>query len=755
MVFYVLKILVLSIHIMIVGKQIMYISKWFYLFLLVKISLMLTLASQPAIAACSADNHCTIQSLRKLDLKQLLEIEIILDDTFDIFSSLVSNQSLSIATGKQKSASLAPAVTTVITDIDIEAMGANNINEVLAAVPGLHVMYSSVAYRPIYLIRGISSYRNSEVLILLDGVPVNNFQIGYDPLWYGIGLSMIKRIEIMRGPGSALFGADAVAGVINIITKTAQDMRQSEFGARIGSFNTYKSWLNHSENWGGLNIGLMLEMEHTDGHNGFISDDLQSSFDRIFASQASLAPGEIRAGRHNYEARLNMVYEQWQWRLGYQQGDNMQTGVGIANNLDHSGLYKNDKLITDLSYHNPYFTDNWEVGAQLSYYHRDYGAIRDNYIYPAGAISDIAVIGNPGASEKQTMLTLTANYKGYAGHNILFGAGYRHNDVYQITHSTNMRVDPITKMPEVFSPTAVDISDTDEKFLHEGSRSNWHLFIQDSWEINPHWELTTGIRYDYYSNFGKTINPRFALVRRASPELTQKLLYGRAFRTPVLSELNIGNNPVTLGNPNLQPESIDMLELVHNYRVNDTVDWTWNIFAYELQDKIVDVSIDNGDLSSTRMLSNIGWQKGHGFEVETRWKINNKFSLLANYAWQKSRDMNDSSSTYTPRHQAYIRADLMLGAEWYLDAQVHAVSHIPRAANDPRPRLNNSANLDLTLYYKSRAHPNWHARIGVRNVFDSNQRSPTVGPNNLGIIAIPHDLPLAGRNYFLELRYRF
>ncbi|HET8731164.1 MAG TPA: TonB-dependent receptor plug domain-containing protein, partial [Moraxellaceae bacterium] len=127
---------------------------------------------------------------------------------------------VSIATGRQQAVNRAPSVATVITAHDIEAMGATSLEQALESVPGVHVSVSSYAYTPILSIRGIDTTYNPHVLLLINGVPMNQAFLGNrGPGWGGLPADNIERIEVIRGPGSALYGADAFSGVINVITK--------------------------------------------------------------------------------------------------------------------------------------------------------------------------------------------------------------------------------------------------------------------------------------------------------------------------------------------------------------------------------------------------------------------------------------------------------------------------------------------------------------------------------------------------------
>lgn len=133
-----------------------------------------------------------------------------------------SAEMVSIATGVAQPLRQSPAIASVITAADIAAIGATELNEVLETVPGLHVGVSGVGYKPIFSIRGIHTQTNPQVLVLVNGIPIKNvFDGSLGASWGRMPVTGIARIEVIRGPGSALYGADAFSGVINIITKSA------------------------------------------------------------------------------------------------------------------------------------------------------------------------------------------------------------------------------------------------------------------------------------------------------------------------------------------------------------------------------------------------------------------------------------------------------------------------------------------------------------------------------------------------------
>src|SRR5690606_20637364 len=129
----------------------------------------------------------------------------------------------------------------------------------------------------------------------------------------------------------------------------------------------------------------------------------------------------------------------------------------------------------------------------------------------------------------------------------------------------------------------VEVTDTPFIYIPNQRRTIRHLSVQDEWSLLKDWELTAGVRYDDYSDFGDTFNPRFALVWQTSYNVTSKLLYGRAFRAPSFSEQFAINNPVILGNADVEPEQIDTLELSFEYRPTYDLTTRINLFTYDVE----------------------------------------------------------------------------------------------------------------------------------------------------------------------------
>lgn len=655
---------------------------------------------------------------------------------------------VSIATGVSQPIARAPAVATVITDSQIKEMGATDLSQVLETVPGLHVSYFYQVYNPIYTIRGIYSDTNPQVLVLINGIPITNlYQGNRGQIWGGMPVNDISRIEVIRGPGSALYGADAYAGVINIITKDAEDIDGTEVGARGGSFNSKEAWLLHGKNYGGVDLAFSLEYGATDGQHETIDTDAQSFLDGLVGTNATLAPGPVNLGRKYLESRIDASWNNWRVRLGYQGRWDVETGAGVAQALDPVGRNKSNRYNADITYEIKDI-DNWDTTLQLSYF--DTSAKSDLTLFPPNAFDTVfpggfpnGVMGNPSVYERHTRFNFSTFYKGWQKHRLRLGAGVNYSDLYKVKETKNFTILPGgTPFP---LGGIVDVSDS-AAFITPHDRTDSYFFAQDEWSFANDWALTAGLRYDNYSDFGDTVNPRAALVWQSAYNLTSKLLYGRAFRAPSFAELYNINNPVALGNPNLNPETIDTIELAFDYQPVDKLRTSLNLFHYRMHD-IIRPTADPAP-ATTVTAQNTGGQNGYGLEWEMNWSLSNTLKLNANYAFQRSEDQTTHTDAgNAPHHEIYAGLEWTVTRDWSLTPQLTWVGERQRALGDTRPALKGYTLVDVTLR-RVQIKENFEFAASVHNLFDADAREPSLSPG-----LIPNDLPLAGRNFYLELRY--
>ncbi|MBY0572727.1 MAG: TonB-dependent receptor [Undibacterium sp.] len=657
---------------------------------------------------------------------------------------------ISIATGSAQSLRRAPAVATVITAEDIAAMGLHDLNEALETVPGLHVNTTPTTYASSYSIRGIgvNGASNPQVLILQNGIPLIDIYNGdKGNSWVSMPLTNVSRIEVIRGPGSALYGADAFAGVINIITKSAAEISGTRLGVRLGSFRSVDTWIQHGGKLADITVAAYLQLGKTDGQKSLIDQDAQSLNDKRFGTHVSLAPGPVNTEYRALDSQLDLSTTNWRWRSSYKIRKDIGFGAGVNSALDPNHHNESNRFTSDLSWSSSQLADDWNFGGMLSFMRIVEQTPQGIGLFPPGTRIGASyfpdgMIGGPGRWQRTVSLSGFATYNGWRGHAIRIGAGHDDLNLYRTETIKNFLLSP-AGLP---IPTgAVKDYNAIQPHILPQRRQIDYVYLQDEWQLLPDWIVTAGVRHDRYDDFGHTTNPRLALVWDASVDLTAKLLTGRAFRTPSFNE-QYGINPVNSGNPLLQPETITTHELVLNWQANYKLGVNLNFFDY--QSASIIRSVANPAPAPGASYRNVGQVNGHGAELELNWELSETVRGSLQHAWQRANDpQNGSDPSLTPRHHTFAKLSWQIEPSVLFSSQINRVAGRQRSSGDARPAIPDYTTVDLTLSTK---YGGWEFALNARNLFNADVREPSLAPG----LALPHDLPMAPRALTLQFSHK-
>ena len=690
-----------------------------------------------------------------------------LDDLLALSPAELADIPVSIASGTLKSLSHSAAVTSVITAEQITAMGATDLHEILETVPGVHVTIQPVTNDYTYTMRGIRNDTNAEVLLMMDGT---RFSIPYQGTHMAgmiIPVENIQRVEVIRGPGSALYGADAFAGVINIVTKKAADLNGTTFGGRVGNADTQSSWGQYGGQWQDWSVASSLQYSHNGvDPNRVITRDAQTQFDSLLGTNISLAPDPMQTQNQRWNGHLNLQRKHWEISFWGFNETNAGFRAGTNGALDDKGRLDGSNYLADLRYSTEDLIDEWELQAHFSFLHTDIDA--NIYNFPPGALLPIDNSGNVSSqprgfvyfpdgmrfytSQKNTVpsFELTSIYQGLSDHVLRLVAGFRYEQIHT-QEARNFGVGVLDEDSRTLSPSSVNLAgdmqnltNTPYTFMGNHNRNIWSIALQDEWQVDTDWHLTTGLRYDHYSDFGSVLNPRAALVWDITPELTGKLLYGQAFRAPSFLEQYQENSPLFQGNPNLRPETIKTTELAFDYRPNKELRTALNLFYYQIEDQIGGEFITKNSLLTE---TNLAGQHGYGSEFEWDWRFLPDWDLRGNYAWQYAQSETTSKRVANvPEHHVYGALGWSFMPKWQIQTQVNWIGHRPSGTGDSRV-LQDYETVDLTLN-ANRLMGHLDLTASVRNLFDSNGKEPAVA-------SYPDNLPIAGQLYYFEAQIHF
>ncbi|TAK09101.1 MAG: TonB-dependent receptor [Candidatus Manganitrophaceae bacterium] len=630
---------------------------------------------------------------------------------------------LSLATKRLQTVREAPAVATVITERQIRNMGARDLADILRQVPGFGVTVNNFGKTEIE-IRGTKTPHNARVLVLIDGIRANdNFTTG--PGWPILHMSVdnIKQVEIIRGPGSALYGSNAFIGVINVVTKQGEEIDGVIVSGGRGTFDTGRYNVQAGKRFGDLDVAFFIDYATTDGPKLRVEQDaigrsgttdyfvntLDTGF-KVAYKDLSLNTRLIRVERGPY--------------LGFSDALNDETELDFSHYL--SELAYQRRLTDNVKLTAKGYVTGSVMNMNLELLPEGTGPYADGWV---SALSD---------KEQNRGVELQLDFRWADTHQLTAGAMVEQRQLYDPKHLSN--VNPLTGAP---LGSVQDISDFANWILSK-NRDVWAVYLQDDWRVTNYLNLVLGVRHDRYSDFGGTTNPRAAAVVQFAQTWDVKLMYGRAFSSPSFGELYLVNNPTIIANPELEPDFIQTYEASLGYWKGGA-QGRISYFQTDIDNEVVPVVQPSGASKNF----NRGGTAVHGIEVEMRKQI---FRLgtevYGNYTYQKAENtVTDQRLADIAAHKGNVGVDLSLFKHLNVNANLFMSGKKPRAPGDPRKDAPGYALLDLTVIARE-FNKGLELRGSVHNLLDKEYADP-LPPT------VPGDLPREGRHVMVEALYRF
>lgn len=647
-------------------------------------------------------------------------------------------QDLVTATKRPTSLRKAPAIATVINADEIKNMGARNLLDVLKVVPGLGV--SITEYGSLMVeVRGIRTKTSEKILVMIDGHALNRNMNGSAILYNMAGMlpvENIKQVEVIRGPGSALYGNSAFVATINVITRNPEEIDGLELKAGGGTSDTWKAGFV-----GGTTIGDKFKVSGSFDHYKTNGPKLTVEADSLTGTPFSVAPGSPDTGGKRTDAFLKAAYGDLSF-MGHFNTQKEGLYIGLASALNDGERPEWVNYWGELAY-TPQITDNISSTTKLRYDYWEQSG--KDKIFPSGFAGSFpeGMIGEPLVKTRTFGIEQQFDWEPFSGNHLIAGASFELMEQFDVKQRANFD-------PTVFPPTPIYLGPVQDvaNWNKDVTRRSWAAYLQDEWQILETVNLTTGLRYDHYSDFGDTVNPRVGLVWNFLENADLKLLYGQAFRAPNFVELYDANNPIVLGNTSLKPEKITTYEAGVGYRLNRFLGMNLNYFYSMIKDQIAwDTTI-----TPVPKFSNIGKTVTQGIELGLDGAITNELTWKTNYVWQDPRDDK------TGRHMPYVSSHRAIASINYapikyvnLHTDLLWTGPRTRSAGDNRKEMPDYTVVDLAVTLKN-FFETLEIQATVRNLFDKRYKDPdTSGAANL----IPGDYPREGISAFVSASYRF
>jgi iron complex outermembrane receptor protein len=611
------------------------------------------------------------------------------------------------------------ATTSVITQADILQMGARNLIDVLKLVPGVGITQSFLGVNQIE-IRGVTGLASEKVLMMLNGHPLDhNLQnAGSTWLFDDTPISNVKRVEVIRGPASALYGANAFMGVINIITKDAKDINGYEVSVGNGSFGAQQyngAWGKQFANT--AEAALNFNYTSTEGINSPIPQDAYS-----VANLPSYAPGTSQLHQGRYDG---------QWKLGYKGFNfdgsfvNKQSGAffgaGPALSTSNSQNYTDffgrlsrtweiaDKFtVTTQIFRDYYSFDNTFMTTTLQQYQR---AISEDWRTGGEIQGDYLV------TENQHITT-----------------GYSYN---QDTQGGNQGELDSTYQGQVINKYPLTFDRT---------RKRHGVYVQDVWDALPNMRISVGGRYDYFNDFGGTFNPRMGFNWEFIKNYSIKSSYGTAYRAPAFGEMD-SNNEFLTGNPSILPEIVTTFESGLIGKPIAPLELQATYYHSNIQQIITGVPTASGG----QQYGNNGSMLSEGVEMEGRYDFSGALlgSFISSNVVYQHAQLDYEQAPNVPR----IRANVMMN--WAYDRQWSAYAHVLfkdstyRAIGDSRANVPAFTTLDLSLLGKQLIKKNIDVSFTIYNLLDTTPYDA----NTFTFLQTDYQMP--GRSFFGRINLKF
>lgn len=523
----------------------------------------------------------------------------------------------------------APASVTIVTADDIARYGYRTLTEVLRSVRGFYVNndrnYSFVGVRGF----GRPGDYNGRILLLVNGHRVNDnvFDQAAIGAEFGLDVASIDRVEIIRGPGSSLYGTNALFGVVNVVTQTGQSLNGASFQVDAGTLDSQRV-----RGAGGRRLanGLDFVLSASYERNGGVDRLYFPAFDTPATSNgvAERLDGERQAGVYG---RLSFKDVTVTAASGTREKDVPTASFDTLFNPQNPRESTTDvHTFVDAQYDRAF--GGSRVTLRVAWDRMRYAGV-----YPfAGESAEIPVLVLDDAA-LGTRLTMdgkvTRRLPG--GQTLSVGAEFLNNTAQNQSFTYNDPDVPVDRIDRFSTQSAV--------------------YAQDELALRRWLLLTAGLRLDAYDTFNR-LSPRGAVIVMPSANQSFKYLYGQAFRAPNVYELYYYSRE----RADLVPESIETHEVVWERYTGEWLRTSVSSYYYHTAQLITLV-----DDSAESALANLGYRnyglvdaKGLELEAEVRLKSGSRWE--GSYALQKARDHDGAELTNSPRHMAKMRVSIPL-----------------------------------------------------------------------------------------------
>jgi len=524
--------------------------------------------------------------------------EVIPDNNlFDLSLEELSKITVTVASRKEEHVNFAVGNVTVYSHQEIKALGGRNLRDFLDKMTSALVLTSHVFPQHKLSMRGVNTGINdTSVLVLINGNPVKNANGGgsSSALYNGISIAMIERIEVIRGPGSVLYGSNAFSGVINIVTKTrVSETSQTSIEVTLGAFNSKGLELSSQLSGQNYDIFLGVNIEQSDGDTfENITDEfgITGSYFSGFEQKTLLTSGII--GQFSFTS----LYTDFE----------IANGGGLFKLVDQE--YTDNKKYIAVGY-NKKIAKNWQL--------------KFNYLYNDQLLA--WQVNNP-INAHQASDSKEQQGEVYAQGNI------------------NESVELIAGASYSILEGEFELGLENHEFWRQS------YFLQTAVMTDPSTKIVVGFQWNRPEETQGDLSSRLGVVKQFDQHWWLKLSYGEAFRSPFGTELFV-DSPGLKGNPTLKPEQIKTYEAQLIYEDSEK-QFAISLYHSKQSETITSAVVEP---SSAPQYINKGEVEYQGIEVEGKISISESLLFTFNGNYQTSEtDTGIKDDSFAPNEMAKV-----------------------------------------------------------------------------------------------------
>jgi len=535
---------------------------------------------------------------------------------FELSLEELLNTDITIASLKKQNQEDAPSIITVISSKDIQDYGYKDLSDVFRRIPGFEF---GVDVQNLFGlgVRGIWAHEG-KALIMINNMSINCFGYGNGNFFGTFPISLIDRIEIIRGPGSAIYGGFAEVAVINIVTKSGDQLNGAEVGASLGFIKSDPTFN------GSISVGISNQEKYK------ISATITSNQTPISnQTYKDFYGNSFKMGSDNSWRKFVGIYltgELNKFKFGYNRSyTNFLAQDGFGAVVPQSAGGKNTNQLNNIteSFNSSYqitVSDNISVIPKLEI---GSGNPISSAVNPNSTFNAADPWQNQAAIGSRVNFQIDVDYKFSDNSGLIGGVGYQHNKVKSITQDGYAGL-----------KTSLNQKDTVQSY----GKGTQFAFLQYSYQLES-LGVTVGGRYEN-TPFGDAFAPRIGLTFKKQ-KFNSKILYGRAFRVPLFWQAYSRQfTPDAL----LKPEFTNSYELEVGYRFLQNIKLNSNFFFIDITSPIV-------YLGSNNSYNNFGRIQSKGVEAE----IQIRYSKYGGF-WNISYNLpgNSTSKEFLDESEKYF-----------------------------------------------------------------------------------------------------